>query len=251
MTVRYPLVLNGSTIQELQTGDTIAGTPVTTSILKGDGAGGVTNAVAGTDYVPPAGTGATGTWGINVSGSSSSSATASSCSGNSATATAPASGGSFITSLNIGSQSVNYANSAGSAGSSTSSTNSTYATYPASGGSFVTSTNIGSQSVNYANSAGSAPANGGTSTYATNTVGYGQSWQNVSGSRAGSTNYTNTTGKPIQVLITTNTNGNFYIDGVNISSIYNNGTSPPLSAVIPNGSYYSWNGGFNVWAELR
>ena len=53
------------------------------------------------------GSGASGTWGINISG-------------NSATATAPASGGSFITSSNIGSQSVNYANSAGSASNITS-----------------------------------------------------------------------------------------------------------------------------------
>jgi hypothetical protein len=65
--------------------------------------------------------------------------------GNAATATAPQSGGSFITSSNIGSQTV--AACTGNAGTATS---------PQSGGSFITSSNIGSQSVNYANSAGSA-----------------------------------------------------------------------------------------------
>jgi hypothetical protein len=89
-------------------------------------------------------------------------------SGNAATATAPQGGGSFITSSNIGGQSVNYANSAGSAPanggtSAACSGNAATASNPASGGSFITSSNIGSQSVNYANSAGSAPANGGTS----------------------------------------------------------------------------------------
>ena len=39
-----------------------------TSILKGNGSGGFSNATAGTDYVPITGTGATGTWAINISG---------------------------------------------------------------------------------------------------------------------------------------------------------------------------------------
>jgi hypothetical protein len=86
--------------------------------------------------------------------------------GNAATATNPASGGSFITSSNIGSQSVSYASSAGSASTATTATtattagtctgNAATATNPASGGSFITSSNIGSQSVSYASSAGSA-----------------------------------------------------------------------------------------------
>lgn len=73
--------------------------------------------------------------------------------GNAATATAPAGGGSFITSSNIGSQSVSYASSAGSV---TNATNAVYATYPASGGTFITSSNIGSQSVSSATTATNA-----------------------------------------------------------------------------------------------
>ena len=52
------------------------------------------------EKVPLGGAGATGTWGISVSGSSAS------CTGNAATATAPAGGGTFITSANIASQAV-------------------------------------------------------------------------------------------------------------------------------------------------
>jgi hypothetical protein len=66
---------------------------------------------------------------------------------NAVNATNPASGGSFITSSNIGSQSVAFA---------TNSTNSTFASNPASGGSFITSSNIGGQSVAYATNAGTA-----------------------------------------------------------------------------------------------
>lgn len=52
MAVKYPLVLNGTTIEELQSVDTLGGVPTTsgTSILKGNGSGGIANAVAGTDY---------------------------------------------------------------------------------------------------------------------------------------------------------------------------------------------------------
>ena len=54
---------------------------------------------------------------MNIAGSSTS------CSGNAATASNPAGGGSFITSSNIGSQSVNYASSAGSASTAGTATN--------------------------------------------------------------------------------------------------------------------------------
>lgn len=86
------------------------------------------------------GSNATGTWGINISGNSTScsgnsatatlaanatqaanatnatnATTAANCTGNSATATNPQSGGTFITSSNIGSQSVSHATTADSA----------------------------------------------------------------------------------------------------------------------------------------
>jgi len=211
MTARYPLVLNGTTIQELQSGDTIAGIPTTTgaSILKGDGSGGITNATAGTDYVIPSG-------------------------------------------------SVNYASSAGSASSATNATNATnaiYATSPASGGSFITTSNIGSQSVNYAT----------TATNATNALGgptSGQSWTDVTASRAVATTYTNSTGKPIEVALTVSGGSG----GGGIANLSLNGTvavymagNAGVSFVVPNGSTYSvasanpaaWSIGIQKWFELR
>ena len=55
MTTRYPLVLNGTTVQELQTGDSIIGLTSSTALVKGDGSTGLTAATAGTDYVIPSG----------------------------------------------------------------------------------------------------------------------------------------------------------------------------------------------------
>jgi len=75
-------------------------------------------------------------------------AIAGTCTGNATTASNPSGGGSFITSSNIGSQTV------ASAGTCTG--NAATASSPSGGGSFITSSNIGGQSVNYASSAGSA-----------------------------------------------------------------------------------------------
>ena len=66
MATRYPLVLNGTTIQETQSGDTIqlpspmgvasggTGAVTLTGIVKGSGTSAFTAATAGTDYVAPA-----------------------------------------------------------------------------------------------------------------------------------------------------------------------------------------------------
>jgi hypothetical protein len=53
MATRYSLVLNGSTIQEVQSGDTLIGLTSSTALQKGDGSTGITAATAGTDYVAP------------------------------------------------------------------------------------------------------------------------------------------------------------------------------------------------------
>jgi hypothetical protein len=53
MATRYGLVLNGTSIQELQSGDTIIGLTSSTALQKGDGSTGLTAATAGTDYVAP------------------------------------------------------------------------------------------------------------------------------------------------------------------------------------------------------
>jgi len=53
MANRYALVLNGTTIQELQTGDALIGLTSSTALTKGDGLTGLTAATVGTDYAAP------------------------------------------------------------------------------------------------------------------------------------------------------------------------------------------------------
>lgn len=65
MTTRYSLVLNGTTIQELQSGDTLIGLTSSTALQKGDGSTGLTAATAGTDYGAP---GTASTWSASQRG---------------------------------------------------------------------------------------------------------------------------------------------------------------------------------------
>jgi hypothetical protein len=90
-----------------------------TLVVANGGTGATTAADARTNLNVPTRTGgdASGTWSINVTGNAGSSTTSANCTGNAATATNPQSGGSFITSSNIGGQSVNYAGTAGIANS--------------------------------------------------------------------------------------------------------------------------------------
>jgi len=70
MAARYPIVLNGTTLQEVQSADTITGLTSSSAVQKGDGSGGLTAASAGTDYVAP-GTATTFTATQTFTGSSS------------------------------------------------------------------------------------------------------------------------------------------------------------------------------------
>jgi hypothetical protein len=91
-------------------------------------------------------------------------------------------------------------------------------------------------------------------------VGVGQTWQNVLPSRAAGTTYTNSTGKPIYVLITCTSGGTTIIGtvdgltfntGIGAGSFYNCST---LYLVVPNGSTYrtnSFGAGSQSWLELR
>ncbi len=96
----------------------------------------------------------------------------------------------------------------------------------------------------------------------TNAIGYSQTWQNVTASRAVSTTYTNSTGKPIMVCISGNppsgNAGRFSINGSVVafdSGAANVGTN--WDFIIPNGNTYaitfasgsSWN--ISAWMELR
>ena len=95
--------------------------------------------------------------------------------------------------------------------------------------------------------------------YATS-LGWGQTWQNMTASRTTGTNYYNTTGKPIQVLMSTTGGGQgtmvlsingatFMVGGIDASTS-NNGNN--VGAIIPNGSYYTLTGyAASYWYELR
>jgi hypothetical protein len=104
---------------------------------------------------------------------------------------------------------------------------------------------------------------GGQALNAMSSLGYGQTWQDLTGSRAFGTTYYNTTGKPITVIITiTASTGSSTTATVNGVAISNNGshanTEKDVDTFIvpPSASYvYSTAGGtldtLTKWAELR
>jgi hypothetical protein len=85
--------------------------------------------------------------------------------------------------------------------------------------------------------------------------GYGQTWQVVTGSRAYSTTYYNTTGKAIFVFVQ-NTSAATATATVNGVVIHNtSGTNAGfINFIVPPGGSYStaWTAGsLNLWTELR
>ena len=93
-----------------------------------------------------------------------------------------------------------------------------------------------------------------TTAYAQNMdVGWGQTWQDVSGSRSAGTQYTNSTGKPIQVCISTgddNQNAFIVVGGVNAARFGYRNTG---CVIVPPGATYEIGSGitFGLWSELR
>ena len=103
-------------------------------------------------------------------------------------------------------------------------------------------------------------ASGGTGT-TTGGLGVGQSWSDVSGSRAANTTYTNSTGKPIQVNVWGG-GGNGLIVTLTIGAVLvatSGGDGAVsyhdcfVSAIVPAGATYivQNNGNSLNWAELR
>lgn len=88
-------------------------------------------------------------------------------------------------------------------------------------------------------------------------LGLGQTWQDVTASRAAATNYTNTTGKPITICVSFNYVGNgtssITVGGVLVNrfTFGLGGTGATMSAIIPAGSVYSAQGNIGIWVELR
>jgi len=94
-------------------------------------------------------------------------------------------------------------------------------------------------------------------------LGYGQTWQNVTASRASGTTYTNTTGKPIMVSVYSNVFNNnkaqlsAYVDGLNIQVSLNHSNYTGRATVcfiVPAASTYGVASTYTsiaMWAELR
>lgn len=105
---------------------------------------------------------------------------------------------------------------------------------------------------------------GGQALAALSSVGYGQTWQILTGSRALATTYYNTTGKPIVVMayITSNSANGISVTmtisgGIAISaSTTASGYGPALVGIVPPGQSYSaeivsFTGVLSRWTELR
>ena len=95
-------------------------------------------------------------------------------------------------------------------------------------------------------------------------IGYGQTWQNVTGSRAVSTTYYNTTGKPIYINVSGTIAGGSYpvitaiINGITISgtAVPATTTGGSISGIVPAGASYSVTPSAGTltlvnWSELR
>ena len=93
-------------------------------------------------------------------------------------------------------------------------------------------------------------------------LGVGQTWQNVVGSRAIGTTYTNTTGKPIFVAITTNGASSGLSASLQIADItvaisqqsVSSNVALSVFGIVPNGSTYKCNStqtSIIYWSELR
>jgi hypothetical protein len=101
-------------------------------------------------------------------------------------------------------------------------------------------------------------SNGTTWTSATpvSGIGVGQTWQNVTASRAQGTTYTNSTGKPISISITAQTSDAYTlrIGGVDILRDPSFNTPITISAIVPDSTTYALTGSgatISYWCELR
>lgn len=91
-------------------------------------------------------------------------------------------------------------------------------------------------------------------------LGYGQTWQNVTESRALGTTYYNLTGKPILVSVATiaaggAANTNMTVNGVSIIGVYGSSgyAGGYVCGIVPVGASYSVTSGYAIrsWTELR
>jgi hypothetical protein len=101
---------------------------------------------------------------------------------------------------------------------------------------------------------------GGQALNAMSSLGYGQTWQAVTGSRALGTTYYNTTGKPISIHVSCTmgdavNNVQLTIAGLTLAGNVGNSTNKAYNtAIVPAGASYSaaaTNATLSAWNELR
>ena len=98
---------------------------------------------------------------------------------------------------------------------------------------------------------------GGQALDSMSSLGYGQTWQNVTGSRAFSTTYYNSTGRPILINLTVTTTGavnTATVNGVTAAQTYPSVNSwGTITFIVPIGGSYSVTSGssLGLWSELR
>ena len=107
------------------------------------------------------------------------------------------------------------------------------------------------------NTTGSSASCTGNAATASNVLGSGQTWQNVTASRAKNTTYTNSTGRSIEVYImgaASGVNATINCNGIAVGLINGSNYGVPNVFIVPSGGTYIWsgtNGTVSVWAELR
>lgn len=84
-------------------------------------------------------------------------------------------------------------------------------------------------------------------------IGVGQTWQDVSGSRVVGTTYTNSTGKPIQISVVSTANAwGVTINGASLITGGLYSSAIWVHIIIPNGATYALSSGtIGKWLELR
>jgi hypothetical protein len=99
---------------------------------------------------------------------------------------------------------------------------------------------------------------GGQALTAMSSLGYGQTWQNMTSNRAVSTTYYNTTGKPIALMFsrTLAANGGMSFDIGSVSGIHymsntqTNQQSMSTTSIVPANSSYKYNAGGSGSSEI-
>jgi len=94
---------------------------------------------------------------------------------------------------------------------------------------------------------------GGQAFAAIQSLGYGQTWQNMTASRAYGVTYTNSTAKPIMISVSSASQTNTWIGNVLNGLALPNQLTSTITYIIPSGYTYllSGNSALTAWLELR